>query len=181
MLFQVVRKSGKQFRQRRPDGNGGWVEGSGALNGVRRVLYNLPAVQGAVSAGGTVYIAEGEKDVDALVDAGVVATCNPGGALKWRDDYAEALVGASTVIVVQDRDDKGREHAQEVATSLRNHSIHVVVLEAKTGKDAYDHLAAGYSVEELLPVVVDRPLRPSTAPAPPTSSPRWRHVSVGGW
>jgi hypothetical protein len=40
-LYQVVRYEPKGFRQRRPDGKGGWHWN---LNGVRRVLYRLPEV-----------------------------------------------------------------------------------------------------------------------------------------
>ena len=39
LLFQVVRYDPKDFRQRRPDGNGGWIW---KLDGVDRVLYRLP-------------------------------------------------------------------------------------------------------------------------------------------
>ena len=39
LLFQVVRKTGKRFRQRVPDGRGGW---EWKLGDVRRVLYKLP-------------------------------------------------------------------------------------------------------------------------------------------
>jgi hypothetical protein len=41
-----------------------------------------------------------------LERAGAAATCNPGGAGKWRDEYAETLVGA-TVVIVADRDKPG--------------------------------------------------------------------------
>lgn len=40
-LFEVVRSAGKKFRQRRPDGQGGHIWN---LDGVRRVLYDLPNV-----------------------------------------------------------------------------------------------------------------------------------------
>src|SRR5262245_34599145 len=39
LLFQVVRYSDKSFKQRQPDGKGGWIWN---LKGVRRVLYRLP-------------------------------------------------------------------------------------------------------------------------------------------
>src|SRR4249919_950852 len=71
LLYQVVRFDPKDFRQRRPDGNGGWVWN---LRGVDRVLYHLPAVQAAIDAGDTIWIAEGEKDADALRAQGVTAT-----------------------------------------------------------------------------------------------------------
>ena len=38
LLYQVVRYEPKDFRQRRPDGQGGWIWN---LQGVRRVLYRL--------------------------------------------------------------------------------------------------------------------------------------------
>ena len=63
-LFQVVRYDPKGFRQRRPGPDGEWIWN---LKGVRRVLYRLPEVIAAVKAGRTIYVAEGEKDVDALV------------------------------------------------------------------------------------------------------------------
>jgi putative DNA primase/helicase len=41
LLYQKVRYEPKAFRQRRPDGNGGWTW---KLDGVRRVLYRLSEV-----------------------------------------------------------------------------------------------------------------------------------------
>jgi hypothetical protein len=82
LLYEVVRFAPKNFRQRRPDGAGGWAW---SLNGVRRVLYHLPRLLAAVERGQIVHVCEGEKDVEALERIGVVATCNPAGAGKWRD------------------------------------------------------------------------------------------------
>jgi len=119
LLFQAVRMEPKDFRFRRPDGNGGWIWN---MKGVRRVLYNLPGVLATVADGGTVYVVEGEKDADrinALPDAGnIIATTNPGGAGKWRREYSEMLLGAN-VVIVQDKDDPGRKHARAVARSLK--------------------------------------------------------------
>ena len=86
LLFQVVRLEPKNFRQRRPDGRGGWIWN---LRDVRRIPYRLPELLKAVAAGETIYIPEGEKDVDNLRALEVVATTNPGGIKKWRDDYLE--------------------------------------------------------------------------------------------
>ena len=86
LLFQVVRFEPKDFRQRRPDGNGGWLW---SLGDTQRVLYRLPEVAEAVASDHPIFIAEGEKDVDALMGIGVTATCNPGGAGKWRDEYSQ--------------------------------------------------------------------------------------------
>ena len=110
LLYQVVRFEPKDFRQRRPDGNGGWVWN---LNGVRRVLYRLPQVMAAKS----VLICEGEKDCGTAHKIGIVATCNAGGSGKWRDEYSESLRGRR-VAIIADADEPGRKHAQQVAASL---------------------------------------------------------------
>ena len=73
LLFQVVRYLPKEFRQRRPDGRGGWTWN---VNDVRRVLYRLPALQKQK----TVFVVEGEKDADTLAELGLTATTNAGGA-----------------------------------------------------------------------------------------------------
>lgn len=159
LLFQAVRFEPKDFLQRRPDGRGGWVW---KLEKTRRVLYRLPRVLDAVKAGSTVYVVEGEKDVHALEAAGVVATCNPMGAGKWRDSYAKTLRGAD-VVIVQDLDDKGREHARKVAASLAGMAKTVLVVEAAEGKDAADHLDAGLTIADFRPVEPEDPEKPNPA------------------
>src|SRR5680860_1196112 len=81
LLYQVVRMSGKQFWQRRPDGAGGYVWN---LRGVERRLYHLPQVLEAVSAGRHVFLVEGEKEVHRLEALDFVATTNSGGAGQQR-------------------------------------------------------------------------------------------------
>lgn len=127
LLFEVVRFDPKDFRQRRPDGAGGWAY---SLNGTRRVLYNLPRVLAAVAAGETIWLVEGEKDGDTLNERGLVATTNPGGAGKWRDEYSETLRGAR-VVILPDNDDPGRQHAEKVAQHLQGVAAEVRVLELR--------------------------------------------------
>ncbi len=55
LLFQVVRYDPKDFRQRRPDGKGGWIWN---LKGVERVLYRLQELTRAPDDC-VVYITEG--------------------------------------------------------------------------------------------------------------------------
>jgi hypothetical protein len=148
LLYQVVRFEPKTFRQRRPDGRGGYVWGLGKT---RRVPYRLPLVLEAAKAGRTIYDVEGEKDVHAFEAAGEVATCNPMGAGKWRASYSKALRGAN-VVIVQDRDEEGRKHAAHVAEQLSGVAASVQIVEAAEGKDAADHLAAGLSVTDFVPV-----------------------------
>ncbi|MGH3447545.1 MAG: hypothetical protein ACRDP4_07965, partial [Nocardioidaceae bacterium] len=115
LLYQVCRMHPKSFRQRRPDPTGGWLWKMGET---RRVLYKLPHVLKAVADEHDVYVCEGEKDVHAIEAAGGHATCNPGGAGKWRPEYAQALAGAN-VIIVADTDQPGRDHAATVAVSVQ--------------------------------------------------------------
>ena len=149
-LFTVCRTADKQFPCWTPDPSKttgrAWKLGT-----VRRVLYRLPEVLRAVDAGETIHVAEGEKDADALRLAGAVATCNPHGAGKWRDEYSRVFVGAP-VVVVADKDVPGRSHAEAVAASLRPHAASVAVVQAREGKDASDHLAAGYGLDDFAPV-----------------------------
>jgi putative DNA primase/helicase len=127
MLFQVVRYVGKDLRQRRPDGAGGWIW---RLGEARRVLYHLDEL---TQRGGPVYVAEGEKDADRLRQHAQVATCNPCGARGWRavSDCAREVLAGRDVVVIADRDDSGvgRKHAREVDGSLRGfaRSIRIVV------------------------------------------------------
>ena len=160
LLFQVVRFDPKDFLQRRPDPNkaGSWVWN---MKGVNRVLFHLSHVLTAKSKGQTIYIVEGEKDVEALVSLGECATCNPGGAGKWQAGYTESLTGAK-IIIIPDRDEPGRKHAALVVRELtgKAESIQVVELPDRNGrkvKDAADWVSAGGTIEELQEIVKNAP------------------------
>jgi hypothetical protein len=89
LIYQVVRyvnaDGSKTFKQRRPDGKGGWIWN---LKGVRRVPYRLgELLRAAQRDPGLILVVEGEKDVDRLRALGYPATCNPVGARKWRHDF----------------------------------------------------------------------------------------------
>jgi hypothetical protein len=148
LLFEVVRCEGKRFLQRRPDPTrkSGW---DWKLGEIDRPLYRLPAVIEAVRDGLTVFVAEGEKDVDALVRVGAPATCNPHGAGKWLKSHSEALREAD-VVVIADKDDRGYSHARHVRDSLEGIASRLRIVEAVEGKDASDHLNAGHTIEEFV-------------------------------
>jgi hypothetical protein len=110
LLFQVCRYEPKAFKQRRPDGKGGW---KWDLKGVETVPYRLPEVLKAVE----VLIVEGEKDVESLFALGFVATTSPMGARKWRDSFNQYLQGKD-IVLIPDNDREGREHMTQVAISL---------------------------------------------------------------
>ncbi len=98
LLFEVVRFEPKEFRQKRATGEWG-------LGDTRRVLYRLPQLL-AAPADAPVFIAEGEKGVEALTHLGAVATCSPMGAGKWRDEYSRFLKNRR-VVILPDADEPG--------------------------------------------------------------------------
>ena len=85
-----------------------------------------------------------------------MATCNPGGAGKWRREFSEALRGAK-VTVIADRDDAGYDHARTVARALRGVAETVDLVEPTKGQDIHAHLAAGGSLAELVELPDDEP------------------------
>ncbi len=168
LLYEVVRLDPKDFRQRRPDGAGGWVW---KTKGMPLVLYRLPSLPAAVRAGTVVYVTEGEKAADALAAAGVTATCSPRGANKWRDSYSPTLAGAD-VVLLPDNDSPGRDHMAMVAASLRRLTtpvtrLRVVALPDLPEKaDVFDWLKAGGTVADLARLTEEAP-EPDIAPEPP--------------
>lgn len=137
LRFQVCRLEpgadgrAKDFRQRQPDGKGGWTW---KTKGLVKFPYRLSELR---ASDGPVVIVEGEKQVDFLRSLGLTATCNPGGAGKWLKSYAKHFSDRD-VVVVPDCDPPnektgrivGAEHAETVANSLIGvaKSIHVIEL-----------------------------------------------------
>ena len=152
-LVRVRRSYPKGFTQQRWDRRSGtWKTG---LVSARRVPYHLPAFKDEDS----VWIVEGEKDVEAMERAGEVATTVMGGAGKWRPEYLPFFEG-KTVAFVADIDEPDRmgrrpgiEGVLRIKNALRGHARGLKVYQAAKGKDAADHFNAGLGVEDL--VVVD--------------------------
>ena len=156
LLYQVVRyEDPKDFKQRRHNNKGGWVW---SVAGVRRVLYRLPKILKA-DPSQTVYICEGEKDVERLEAEGLLATTNAQGAKKWLEAFSEPLEERS-VVILPDNDKDGRTHAELVARSLSGKAASVKVLELPglpEGGDASDYLEAGGTIEQLELLAQDAP------------------------
>lgn len=174
LLFQVVRYEPKDFRQRRPDGRGGWDWKKG-----EEVLYRLPQVIAAVAAGERIYICEGEKGVQVLESIALIGTCSPGGAGKWRSAYNPVFAGAE-VVILPDNDPQatekdgtharwhpdgravrpGQDHAIYVARNLIGvaKSVRVIMLPGLPLKgDVADWVATGGTAEVLAELVTQRP------------------------
>ena len=194
LLYEVLRiptAKGKDFRQRQPDASKktGWTWN---MNGVRRVLYHLPEILKARANGETIYVVEGEKDVETMRMRGHVATTSPMGAGKWQPEFTEML-SACNVIIISDADTPGRAHARQVKEQLDEVGSVTAIAEPMVGcKDVTDHFNAGGTLETLLITVpatvegkesygmdildaVEREVRPSTFVIPNVlaSGDRW--------
>ncbi len=149
----------KEFSCCRPNGRGGWLNN---MRGVARVPYRLPELI-AASKDQYVFVVEGEKKVEALRDWGLIATCNAGGAGKWKKDWATYFRDRK-VIVLPDNDPvhpetgkrPGQDHARDVFESLKEHAALVRVLELPDlplKGDIVDWKAAGHTLPEFLELV----------------------------
>ena len=143
LLYQVVCYQPKDFKQRRPDGCGGWIWRKGS----RQVLYHLPEVLEAP----IVFVVEGERDVETLREYGFVATTNAGGAkAHWAPQFTEALRGRE-VILIPDNDAPGRKRVVNIARALLGKVARLIVLELEGGaKDVSEWFGGGHSELELI-------------------------------
>ena len=201
VLFQVVRLDPKDFRQRKPDGNGGW---SWSVRGVRQVPYKLPDLEEELAQHRRVFIVEGERDVNNLRRHNLPATTNAGGAGKWRPELSEHFSGAE-VVILPDRDPPkrhpktneimlhpdgrpvlpGQDHAQAIAAELTGIASTVKVLELwhhwpemPLKGDVSDWLAAGGSVETLNALVEQTP---EWAPGPGATPDLLPLINIRKW
>lgn len=158
LIYQAVRMEPKDFRQRRPDGCGGWTWN---LEGVRLVPYRLPEIVAAARTR-MVFVPEGEKDVERLRSLGLVATTNPLGAGKWArmDESATAVFRGRHVALLPDNDEAGEKHADDVIESLDGcaASVRVVRLPGLARKqDVSDWLRFGGTRERLIAITQATP------------------------
>ena len=113
---------------------------------------------------------EGEEDVFAVESVGGVAVTSSGGSRSAHKADWSPLKGR-TVIVVADRDKAGDGYAATVVRLLDGVAATVTVMRAAVGKDAADHIAAGLSLDELVPLADDGEPSPVQHPALPTIGP----------
>jgi hypothetical protein len=148
LVYQVVRMDPKDFRQRRQDGQGGWIW---STKGIPRIPYNLPELAGAEY----IFEVEGEKDVENLRKIGLTATCNAGGAGKWTAELNQYFNSNQHITILPDNDEPGQKHAELVAKNLHGivASVKVLDLEGLPEKgDVSDWLIGrdpGTAAEEL--------------------------------
>lgn len=164
-------KRKKTFTWSHPEGQGF----QSGRNGMA-VPYHLPELVKAE----TVFLCEGEKDVDNLTAQGLAATCSPDGAgtgSKWRDTYTPYFAG-KTVYILQDNDEVGKKFAQYEAQKLSPVAQEVKVLDLTALwpglpehgdiSDVMEHLGATQALADLLELA-DK--APGWEPSPPEKSP----------
>jgi hypothetical protein len=186
LLFQVLRFDTddplERFRQRQPDGKGGW---QWDIKGVRRVLYRLPELIAATKAGERVLLCEGERDVGTAVKLGYAATTMPGGVDKWQKEFDEFLRGADLVIV-SDNDEQlvkdgkpqfhpdgrpvlpGQDHAAKMARRLARVAASVRVILPPV-KDLTQWIETGGGTREALDALIAQ--APDRVKQPPEPEP----------
>jgi putative DNA primase/helicase len=150
LRYQVTKhlEPTKTFRQRRPDGQGGWINN---IKGVARLPYRLPELL-AADSNGIVFVVEGEKDVDNVRKLGLTATCNSMGAGNWPAAISRWLKGRD-VVLLPDNDEPGRLHVEDVAEKLAGFAgrIRVLKLPGLPEKgDVSDWIGAGGTADALL-------------------------------
>jgi putative DNA primase/helicase len=135
-----------------------WVETQHTHDGAyyqfsecQRVPYRLPKVLESE----TVFLPEGEKDVQTLESWKLTASCNPGGAGSgWRDEYTPHFRGRHCIIL-PDNDKPGHRHAVLVAEALLPVAASVKIVELPVGEkgDVTDWAGAGGNREQFLELV----------------------------
>lgn len=151
--FRVVRfppasPGGKKtFRQKRPNGRGGWEWKKGDT----RILYRLPELL-ASDPSEIVWLCEGEKDADRLASCGLVATTRAEGAGKWRDDNNGPLRGRR-VVILEDNDAAGELDARVKLASVGTVASEAAILKLEplpAGGDVSDWLDLGGTLDHLI-------------------------------
>ena len=179
LVHQTVRYEPKEFRQRRPAPDGGWIWGLKAgtyyknsmgdwsKNGkgearefpaCETIPYNLKTLLGSHDQNEIAIIVEGEKDAETFARFGFIATCNCGGGGNWTKEELAQFKGLD-VVVVGDSDEpdprtkkrKGVVVAKKLANSLVDiaNSVLGPVFMPNGFKDVSDYADSGATAEDL--------------------------------
>lgn len=202
--WQEDGKHKKTFMQRRPDGAGHWVWGLSAGEfirgrdgdwyqatedrvqkwtgadrqhfpiGVVHGLYRMMELREETGDETTVYLPEGEKDVETLRSMGLAATTNSGGAKNWQPEHAESLRGRDVVILL-DNDGPGRERGDLIGQTLHGVAKRVRLVDFSTvwpdapkGADVTDWVKQREGTAAELEELVARAPQWQPAPFTPT-------------
>jgi putative DNA primase/helicase len=155
VLYEIVRYEPKDFRARRPDGNGGFIWD---LNGIERVPFNLPILIGSPPE--MVCVCEGEKDVLTLQMFGFVGTTVAGGCGggQWTPELVRYLEGRD-VSVFCDNDPSGLDYADRTCAALYRtaKSLRIVWLPGPPKSDISDWFEDHHTPRELQEIISQTP------------------------
>lgn len=126
LVARKIRQRDKNFFWQHRNQNNDWEN---TRAGVMHLLYSGNTTE----LPDTIFVVEGEKDVDTLQNLGKVAVSGMDGAGpgKWHKAYTERLRGKK-VYIIQDNDEVGREYAQQIAVSLEGVATEVHVVDLAT-------------------------------------------------
>lgn len=150
LVFQTVRYNPKDFKQRRPDhdNKGKWIYD---LKGIQLIPYNLSEVIKSKY----VILVEGEGKAEILRGMGLIASCSPLGAGKWKPEYNRHFKGKK-VYIIGDNDKAGRDHALQVAKNLKGIAqlVKIIELQGLPEKgDIKEWVAQGGTKEKLIEII----------------------------
>jgi hypothetical protein len=151
-----VGDTGKTYRLYKIDQSGKRYP---TLGDARIVPYKLPELLDAKTAGRIIYLAEGEKAVDALMSLGVAATTSHSGAGNWPPENTEYFAGAN-VVILPDNDLSGWAYAQRAAAAILPIAKNLKVVDLRLqgqGDDAFEFIEAGGGRAELAALVKAAP------------------------
>ena len=137
--FRVFRLPGKEFRQTTWNGK---IYVSFKAKDAPQYLYNAQAVRESTSC----VIVEGEKDADALIRLGIVATTWPGGAGNLKPlldtwDLFEPLRGKEVVWFAPDPDDAGEKAFEDAVPFINGYCDEFRKVKWPGVKDAHDFVS----------------------------------------
>lgn len=127
--------------------------------GPTSTLYHLAQLAATVPGELVVHVVEGEKDVHAIEAAGGIATTAPQGSSSFHKVDVKPLAGHYIAVIV-DRDEAGQKWAAQVRAKLAGITEKVRYYQAKAGKDAADHIAAGHSLKDFERIDLAEPEAP---------------------
>ncbi len=128
------------------------------LNGCRKVLYRLPYVLMGIKHNKTIFLVEGEKDANTLLNKTIIATTSS-SSLEWSDEFTEILKNAD-VAILYDYDKTGLKRRDLLTEKLYGNVKKLRVVELPSleyrenkGQDITDWLQIGHTIEELKTLV----------------------------
>lgn len=114
-------------------------------------LYEAHLVKECSELGREIWLVEGEKDAEALLEVGHYATTQAGGSSRrLSSSHIASLKGVSMVNIIIDCDEVGEKRARNCFTDLTAADIPCRVWAPAAGKDISDHLSAGGTVDTLV-------------------------------